>query len=396
MLKRLLLVFVTFITIQNVFAQQTPSNTITGPVRVSAPSGYVDIGPFNEYFTHFFTDRQKFYFDKGIFVKSGLLTSYNSDLTLGTNVGESLTVNPRLKILSSNGNVGIGAELPVEKLHVNGNIHLPKGNSIGHNQGYDYFTYDLKPVGHYSLGWYTDPSGAIGHFSAFSGLRFFTEGQNRMSINKDGSVGIGIDKPWHKLHVAGSIYAAGFVIAGGSDVIVGVSDGRIQGTKTLNRALVHHSGWDKDDNLIINYDGDFEGGVVVNGPRLVSTGNVLIGTTSSTDVSGNSYMLSVNGKVRATEVKVYTNWADFVFEPSYRLRPLSEVESFIKANRHLPEIPSAKEVEANGVDIGETQSKLLQKIEELTLYLIEQNKKLEEQALMLKQQQEEIQELKKK
>jgi hypothetical protein len=98
------------------------------------------------------------------------------------------------------------------------------------------------------------------------------------------------------------------------------------------------------------------------------------------------YRLSVNGKVRANEVKVYTGWADFVFAPNYRLRPLSEVESYIKTNGHLPEIPSAKEVEANGVNIGETQSKLLQKIEELTLYLIEQNKQIKEQNEMLKEQ----------
>jgi hypothetical protein len=124
-------------------------------------------------------------------------------------------------------------------------------------------------------------------------------------------------------------------------------------------------------------------------------GNIVMGATTTSDVSG-PFKLSVNGRIRATEVKVYTNWADFVFEPSYRLRPLSEVESYIKDNGHLPEIPSAKEVEAEGVSIGETQSKLLQKIEELTLYLIEQNKKLEAQESEIKEMRQTLKSLQSK
>ncbi|MOA38224.1 hypothetical protein D3C78_1598840 [compost metagenome] len=67
-----------------------------------------------------------------------------------------------------------------------------------------------------------------------------------------------------------------------------------------------------------------------------------------------------------------------MFEPDYKLRSLSEVEMFIKLNKHLPEIPSAKEVENNGIAVGEMNAKLLQKIEELTLYLIEMKKENEE------------------
>lgn len=106
-------------------------------------------------------------------------------------------------------------------------------------------------------------------------------------------------------------------------------------------------------------------------------GNVAIGTSSLDP----NYKLSVNGKIRATEIKVETGWADFVFEPKYKLRPLSEVERFIKENKHLPDIPSAKEVEKDGVSVGEMEAKLLQKIEELTLYLIEQNKVIESHKL---------------
>jgi hypothetical protein len=103
-------------------------------------------------------------------------------------------------------------------------------------------------------------------------------------------------------------------------------------------------------------------------------GNVGIGTANP----GN-YKLAVEGKIGAREVVVTTAaWADYVFEPSYHLRPLSEVETFLKENKHLPEIPSAKDVEANGVNLGEMNMLLLKKVEELTLYVIELKKENDE------------------
>lgn len=88
--------------------------------------------------------------------------------------------------------------------------------------------------------------------------------------------------------------------------------------------------------------------------------------------------LSVNGTVTAKKVKVTaTGWADYVFLPGYQLPSLAEVERHIRENGHLKDIPSEKEVEKDGVDLGEMNKKLLAKVEELTLYLIEQNKKLE-------------------
>lgn len=90
--------------------------------------------------------------------------------------------------------------------------------------------------------------------------------------------------------------------------------------------------------------------------------------------------MALYGKFEAKEVKVtQTPTADFVFEEQYDLPKLEEVEKFIKAQRHLPDVASAEEMEKNGVNIGEFQIKLLQKIEELTLYTIEQHKKLLEQ-----------------
>lgn len=99
--------------------------------------------------------------------------------------------------------------------------------------------------------------------------------------------------------------------------------------------------------------------------------------TSSFDDNGELYKLTVNGKMRAHAVKVYTNWADFVFEDTYKLPSLYEVEQYIKKHGHLKDIPSAKEVEANGIELGEMNKLLLQKIEELTLYTIKLKKEID-------------------
>ncbi|CAM1364515.1 conserved hypothetical protein [Tenacibaculum sediminilitoris] len=89
------------------------------------------------------------------------------------------------------------------------------------------------------------------------------------------------------------------------------------------------------------------------------------------------FNLAVNGKIRAKEIKVETGWSDFVFEKNYYLATLEEVEKHIKEKGHLKDIPSAKEVEKNGIFLGEMDAKLLQKIEELTLYTIQQQKEIE-------------------
>lgn len=106
--------------------------------------------------------------------------------------------------------------------------------------------------------------------------------------------------------------------------------------------------------------------------------------------------LSVNGSIRSKEVKVEASWPDFVFESDYELRTLEEVEKHITENGHLPEIPSEAEVSRNGINLGEMNSKLLLKIEELTLYLIEQNKQLKSQSEIITQLQEEVSALKNK
>ncbi len=118
--------------------------------------------------------------------------------------------------------------------------------------------------------------------------------------------------------------------------------------------------------LNIGYDRSF---VASDKNDLSVNGNVGIGTL---DTKG--YKLAVDGTIKAKEIKVESGWADFVFDESYRLPSLEEVSSHIKEKKHLPGIPSAAEVAENGVDLGEMNAKLLQKIEELTLYVIKLQK----------------------
>lgn len=105
------------------------------------------------------------------------------------------------------------------------------------------------------------------------------------------------------------------------------------------------------------------------------------------------FTLSVNGKFVATEAWVQATsnggWPDYVFGKDYQLSSLADVERFIKVNSHLPEVPSAKEVEANGVNMGDMHAILLRKMEEMTLYMIEANKeitRLKEEVATLKMQ----------
>jgi hypothetical protein len=120
------------------------------------------------------------------------------------------------------------------------------------------------------------------------------------------------------------------------------------------------------------------------------------GNLNKNNIDFNCQNLFANGNLWAKEIKVaLTNpWPDFVFKSGYKLTGLAELEFFIKENGHLPEIPDAIDVEKNGVNVGEMQSKLLQKIEELTLYVIEQNKKNEKQEQELKIMKAEIMKIK--
>ncbi len=114
-----------------------------------------------------------------------------------------------------------------------------------------------------------------------------------------------------------------------------------------------------------------------------ATKYLAVGEVAAADraaATSGGYRLLVKGGMITEKIKVAVagsaDWADYVFEPSYKMMPLEKVESFVKENKHLPNVPSAEEMAKNGLDVMQTSAKLMEKIEELTLYMIEMNKEI--------------------
>ncbi|HXP48874.1 MAG TPA: TMF family protein, partial [Bacteroidia bacterium] len=136
-----------------------------------------------------------------------------------------------------------------------------------------------------------------------------------------------------------------------------------------------------------------------------SAGKVIIGkpfavsgalNTTSVNTPGN-YTLYVAGGILTEQVRVSlvnsSTWADYVFANDYKLKPLSEVEQFVKENKHLPEMPSANEVKDSGIDVATMDATLLKKIEELTLYVIQLQKENNDNVAQIQQLQSQIKQL---
>lgn len=119
---------------------------------------------------------------------------------------------------------------------------------------------------------------------------------------------------------------------------------------------------------------------ITNDGRVVIGQDIIYGSSSARPAGYNLYVSKgiLTEKLKVANSTDAANWSDFVFDKNYKLQSLSSVEEFINKHKHLPEIPSAKEVAANGIDIAEMDAKLLQKIEELTLYVIQQQKEINE------------------
>ncbi|GAA3912531.1 hypothetical protein GO495_25305 [Chitinophaga oryziterrae] len=126
------------------------------------------------------------------------------------------------------------------------------------------------------------------------------------------------------------------------------------------------------------------------GDSYFNAGSVAIGTTTPGE-----YKLAVKGTIGAMRLKVTQTWADFVFDSAYQLPTLEEVALHVKTYKHLPGIPSEKEIAEKGLDVGEMQQKQMQKIEELTLYMIELKKQLAIQQELIAEQRKELDALKK-
>ncbi len=305
-------------------------------------------------------------------VKVGIIT-ITYLLLFHSNINSQVMVTPGGVVGSSiNSNVGIGTNnSPSEKLDVNGNILLRNFSNVSNAGAYIHFSsYSDEHPGPKIRSSLSYASGSISKSKLI--LSSYWEGYKDEITLMNGKVGIGTSAPSWNLTVDGCTALSGsrnqiFHLrpnSGYAGYIYwaenNVAERGILGFNAGSGDLVYRSGAYDFNNGTERF-------------RVTSTGNFLIGKDNQTNTS---YKLDIAGKIRADEVVVNTTGADFVFEPTYKLRSLSELETFIRTNKHLPDIAPAKEMQENGVSAGEMQAKLLQKVEELTLYVIEKDKEI--------------------
>lgn len=369
------------------------SNGIVSSTPIASYSGYFEEGEIS---TVIPSGRAKvvFYSDGSVsndYGYFGFDMSFSVDNSFTTNVNSYTSGNSYV-----NGKFGIGVVNPLEKLHINGSV---RGNSTNGSLRIQ------TPSGYIDLGSqnsafaniYTDRGEfafnqtidlLTGKLTSYANTNLYLQtgrGTTRMTLlNSNGNVGIGTTTPGYKLDVAGNARVTNELYISGSGSDIG---GSLSILNTAKASAGQASKW-----TIYNMSGSYgnslqfwaydnigctSGGTCNSRLILMDNGNVGIGTSPANITD----KLTVNGTIHASEVKVdLNNLADFVFHPSYNLMPLNQVEQFVKTNSHLPEIPSAAEITKNGLSVGEMQNKLLQKIEELTLYVIEQQKQIERQS----------------
>lgn len=210
----------------------------------------------------------------------------------------------------------------------------------------------------------------------------------------NGNFGIGVDYPSQKLEVAGNGLFNGRVIStisgdiGGEIVINNPS--KVSNGAAKSWGIFNMTGGYGNSLQFWAYDnlGCASGGLCTSRFVLMDNGNVGIGVLNPNN------RLDVNGTIHSKEVKVdMLGWSDFVFKKEYNLPTLEEVEKHIAEKGHLENIPSEEEVLKNGINVGEMNAKLLQKIEELTLYMIEmkkENERVKDENVLMKKNQTEL------
>jgi hypothetical protein len=300
-------------------------------------------------------------------------------------------------VVKNNGNVGIGTTTPSTKLTVAGGhtdtTFKLQSSGNGSDQPANLSLWASEPnwtTYGTGIGYNVNGSPYYGRIDSARGasyIRFLPDRisfefqntsneytQNALIIKNDGKVGIGTLSPNTNLEVLNDngAYLRLSSQAGGAFEDMG----GIQWYQTFGEPGIAAKIWSKrgggqydqgDIRFLTNDGSSLQERMIIN-----VGGYVGIGTATPQS------MLAVNGTITAKEVNVtLTGWSDFVFEDNYNLLSLSHVESYIKENKHLPDIPSAKEVEKEGLSMAEMMKKQMQKIEELTLYVIEQNKRIE-------------------
>jgi hypothetical protein len=264
------------------------------------------------------------------------------------------------------GNVGFGTEIPGAQVHI-----MDIFDAGGRNLliGDDSYLTDID-LGN-TLGIYGNQNNQVGN------LKLGASGPTLYGEN--GKLGIGVNPAGGKLHVKGGIAIENpnlyFEASGNAAARAGIMFGTNHPT---NNSMFWISPDETEGNRL-NFGHGFRYDDRYSLLTLMNNGYVGIGTTTPT------HKLDVNGTIRAKEIKVEAaNWPDYVFTDDYQLKNLSEVAKFIETNKHLPDVPAVSTVDKEGINLGEMNKILLQKVEELTLYVIQLQKSLEEKDQRLK------------
>ena len=254
--------------------------------------------------------------------------------------------------LSDNGNVGVGTKNPQAKLHIqdgtsqDANILLA---STGTNKSVIQFRTNATNI--------TVGSDNVMRFNATS-MQFNPSSQ--MVVNGN-------------FKVTGNIVLSGLSGATTKILTIG-SNGRLS-TADIPETADNLGNHTATQNLNLN------GKKIVNGAS--STDGIFVSTSGSVGIGTSNplYKLSVNGTILAKEIRVNEDasyWPDFVFDKDYELMSISEVKQFVSKHKHLPSVPSAADIDGKDVSLGEMNRILLQKIEELTLYIIDLQRQIDE------------------
>ncbi|MCO5949828.1 SlyX family protein [Mucilaginibacter flavidus] len=304
-------------------------------------------------------------------------------------------------IITTTNSVGIGTTTPSAKLHVvSAEVRLTGIGTTGIASSGVYSVYDSNNTTR--VGYFGDASAGNSdmYLRADVGALNFSTSSGSMYLGTTGNFGIGTVAPIAKLSVAVNTTATdGLFIQNSSNTTYGtfMAAGSAGGgfSNWANSMVLESVPVSTGGFVLSSYTGNitFQTSSRTNRMTITSAGNVGIGTTTPDQA------LSVNGTVHSKAVVVDNSiFPDYVFNKTYALRPLSAVKTYIDLNHHLPEMPSAAEVAKNGQNLGEINTLLLKKVEELTLYMIEKDKQvkaLEQQNEILVQQQAEIDQLKK-
>lgn len=335
-----------------------------------------------------------------------------------TRIDSTLTVNDSV-VMSSSARVG-------EDLKVEGDLYLPNISSVDHLDGEtilvsgaDGITKKLA-VGTLKDIFYSrncDLAGGVVNSPSWA------NGPNKLfSECPQVLVGVGTANPTRQLDVVGEVKVSSNLWANGSISIgsdlntfsklsivntnrtAAIQGNTVGNTKPYQRLMYFE--YDNDDTKILEVVNTATSrtpfALKANGAMDIDNGTTTIfhlGTEGSLELRSGTlqtFKVETNGLIRGRRMKLdLDTWADYVFDPAYQLMPLSEVETFVKQEKHLPNVPSEQELKADGADVMEMNRILMEKVEELTLYLIQQNKNTEELKKQLEVLQAKIDELEK-